>query len=126
VLERLIKPDVVAALPKHESQHGYTPMHSTTTALLPIATQIAIGFNDKKPPRRSALAIIDISKAFHSVDHTLFIKQLCQTELHSNYICWLSAYLRGRTASCSFIGAMSKLFNVKSGFPQGSVLSPDL
>jgi hypothetical protein len=42
ILERLIKPDIVAALPKHKSQHAYSPMHSTTTALLPLATQIAI------------------------------------------------------------------------------------
>ena len=126
ILERLIKPDVVAALPKHATQHAYSPLHSTTTALLPIATQIAIGFNDKKPPRRSALAIIDISKAFDSVNHTLFIEQLCLSSLDPNYIRWLSAYLRGRTASCSYGGVMSKLYNVKSGFPQGSVLSPDL
>jgi hypothetical protein len=86
ILEQLIKPDVVAALPKNENQHAYTPLHSTTTALLPIATQIAIGFNDKKPPRRLAVLAIDISKAFDSVDHTLFIYEICDSILHSNYI----------------------------------------
>jgi hypothetical protein len=34
--------------------------------------------------------------------------------------------LRGRTARCNYNGIISKLRNVKSGFPQGSVLSPDL
>jgi hypothetical protein len=126
IVERLIKPDVVATLPKHKDQHACTPLHSTTTALLPIATQIAIGFNDNKPPRCSAVVAIDISKAFDSVDHTLFIDKICSSNLHSNYIRWISAYLRGRTASCNYNGTTSNLRNVKSGFPRGSVLSPDL
>ena len=126
ILERLIKPDVVAALPKHKDQHAYTPLHSTVTALLPIATQIAIGFNDNKPARRTAVAALDISKAFDSVDHTLFIEEICNSVLNSNLIRWISAYLRGRTASCNYNGQTSQLRNVKSGFPQGSVLSPDL
>jgi hypothetical protein len=126
ILERLIKPDVVAALPKHKDQHAYTPLHSTVTALLPIATQIAIGFIDKKPPRHTAVAAIDISKAFDSVDHSLFIDEIIDSELHSNLIRWISTYLRGRTASCNYNGFSSKLHNVKSGFPQESILSPDL
>jgi hypothetical protein len=101
-------------------------MHSTTTALLPLATQVAICFNDKKPPRRCAMVAIDISKAFDSVDHTIFLKEVSKSTLNSNYIRWLAVYLRGRTASCSFTGAMSRQCKVKSGFPQGSVLSPDL
>jgi hypothetical protein len=46
--------------------------------------------------------------------------------LNSNYVRWLSVYLRGRSACCSFNGATSNHCKVKSGFPQGSVLSPDL
>jgi hypothetical protein len=109
ILEWLIKPDVVAALPKHKDQHAYTPMHSTTRALLPIATQIAIGFIDKKTPCYTAVATIEVRKAFDLLNHTLFIEEICESILLSNYICWISAYLP-----------------VKSGFPQGSDLSPDL
>jgi hypothetical protein len=79
ILERLIKPDIVAALPNHKSQHAYSPMHSATIALLPLAMQIAIGFNDAKPPCRSAIAAIDISKAFDSVDHTIFLNEVCNS-----------------------------------------------
>ena len=85
ILEHLIKPDVVNALPKHKTQHGYSPLHSTVTALLPIATQIAIGFNDVKPPRCSAVASLDISKAFDSVNHTLFIDEICNSQFFVGY-----------------------------------------
>jgi hypothetical protein len=104
ILERLIKPDVNTFLPKHHTQYGqgYSPLHYTVTVLLPLATQIAIGFNDPKSPRRSALVAIDIKKAFDLVSHTLFIEEICRTDLHSNYIRWLSAYLRGRTILSSY------------------------
>jgi hypothetical protein len=49
VLEHLLLPDVVAALPKNKSQHGFAPLHSCTMALLPIVTKIAVGFNAPKP-----------------------------------------------------------------------------
>jgi hypothetical protein len=123
ILEHLIKPKVLAALPKHSSQHAYAPMHSTATSLLPLATQVAICFNDNKPPRRCAMVAIDIAEAFDSVDHTIILDEVSNSTLDSNYIRWLAAYLRGQSASCSFNGAMSQRCKVKSGFPQGSVLS---
>jgi hypothetical protein len=126
VLERLIKPNVVATLPSNKYHHAYKPLCSTVTALLPLATQISINFNDVKPPRHSALVAVDISKAFDSVNHTLFIEEMCATELHPNYKRWISAYLHGRTASCCFNGVISHQYKVKTGFPQGSVLSPNL
>jgi hypothetical protein len=42
VLERLFLPSVTAYLPKSVSQHGFSPLHSCTSALLPIATRVAI------------------------------------------------------------------------------------
>ena len=126
ILERLLRPHIRAALPKHRSQHGYAFQHSTTTALLPIATKVAIGFNNKKPASRSVLVTIDVSKAFDSVEHTLLIEDISNSSLHPNYVRWLAAYLRGQVASCQFDGVKSKLRNIKSGTPQGSCLSPDL
>jgi hypothetical protein len=126
VLERLLLPLVTDALPKSSFQHGFAPKHSCTTALFPIATRIAIGFNDPKPARRTAVCALDISKAFDSVNHTLLIEQIAATSLHSNIVRWLSAYLRGRTARCIYNSALSRPMIIRSGVPQGSVLSPAL
>lgn len=85
---------------------------------------MANGFNQKKPPVRTATVAIDISKAFDSVDHTLLIEQIVESDLESNLVRWLAAYLRGRTASCLFRNTSSPLRIIHSGVPQGSVISP--
>lgn len=50
VLERLLlkvlAPYITESLPSAPTQHGYRPLHSCTTALLPIVTRIATGFNE--------------------------------------------------------------------------------
>jgi hypothetical protein len=84
VLERLLLPLVSAALPKDKTQHGFAPMHSCTTALLPIVTRVAIGFNDPKPARQTAICAVDGSKAFDSVNHNLLLQQILGTDLHPN------------------------------------------
>jgi hypothetical protein len=62
VLERLLLPLISDGLPKDKSQHGFAAIHSCTTALLPLAIRVAIGFNDAKPACRSAICAVDVSK----------------------------------------------------------------
>jgi hypothetical protein len=126
VLERLLLPGVVAALPKAQSQHGFAALHSCATVLLPIATKVAIGFNNPKPAHRSALCAIDISKAFDTVNHTLLLEQISASALHPNLVRWIAAYLRGRSARCIWNIAKSSPRIIYSGVPQGTVLSPVL
>jgi retron-type reverse transcriptase len=101
-------------------------MNSTTTALLPIATNIAIGFNEPKPAKRTALVSIDISSAFDGVNHDLLLGKIAATPLHSNVTRWIAAYLSGCMAVCLFQGAVSRQHTCHSGVPQGSVISPHL
>ena len=81
-----------------------TPLSLLFSLTLPA---VAIGSNGQKPAQRSAMAAIDISKAFDSVDHVLLIEVISSSSLRSNYVRWLAAYLRGRTASCDYNGAWS-------------------
>jgi hypothetical protein len=87
---------------------------------------MAIGFNQKKPPTWTATVTIDISKAFDSVDHTLLIEQILESQLESNIVHWLATYLWGRTASCIFQSSQSSLRIIHSGVPQGFIISPVL
>jgi hypothetical protein len=123
VLERLLLPEIVAGLPKSKFQHGYAPLHSCTTALLPIVTRVAVRFNGPKPAPRTALCALDISKAFDAVYHTLLLEQISESALHSNLVRWLAFYLRGRQARCLYNSAMSWSRILRFGVPQGSVLS---
>jgi hypothetical protein len=120
ILERLLLPSLISAFPASPTQH------STSTALLPLVTQISEGFNCSKPAKRTAAVAIDISKEFNSVDTTLLLQQISSTDLHHNIVRWLSIYLRARSAACIYQGSRSKFRIVRVGLPQGFVLSPCL
>ena len=124
VLERLILPYITEALPPSESQHGFRPFRSTSTALLPIVNEIAMGFNQKKPASRTATVALDIAKAFDSVDHVVLLEKIAGSALNPNIVRWLACWLRGRTAACIFQCAKSPQRIIHTGVPQGSVLSP--
>jgi hypothetical protein len=89
IMERLLLPDVMAALPKHPFQDGFAQDHSCITALIPLVTSIATGFNAPKPAKRSALCMLDISKVFNALDHTLLIEKISESLLHPNIVRWL-------------------------------------
>jgi hypothetical protein len=122
VQEHLLLPYISESLSCAPTQHGYRPMLSTTTALLPIATNIAIGFNEPKPAKRTALMSIDISSALDAVDHDLLLGKNTAMLLHSNVTRWMAAYLCGRTAVCLSQGAVSHQHTCHSGVPQRSVI----
>jgi hypothetical protein len=69
---------------------------------------------------------VDISKAFDAVDHTLLLQQISASDINSNVVRWLAAYLWGSTASCLYQSCKSRSKIIHSGIPQGSVLSPSL
>jgi hypothetical protein len=117
VLKMLLLPQVTAALPKGTTQDGFAALHSCTTALLLIATQVAIGFNHKKPAKRSAMCTIDISKSFHAINLTLLVKMISESALHPNLVRWLSAYITGRKAWCIYCSAYFVLWSSAGVLP---------
>ena len=54
VLERLLLPTLKEHLTPSSTQHGFRSQRSTTSALLPLVTEIAAGLKQPKPPSRSA------------------------------------------------------------------------
>ena len=126
ILERLLLPALTSSFPINPSQHGFKPNHSTITALLPLTTSIAIGFNQRKPAPRTAAVAIDYAKAFDSVDHTILLHKVTNSSLNSNIVRWLACYIRGRTASCHYLNAAAPKRIIRTGVPQGAVLSPTL
>ena len=126
ILEKLILARIAPHLTLADTQHGFRAGRSTTTALLPLVQQAATGFNQKCPPGRTVVMAVDFSKAFDTVDHIVLLSCLLDTTMDSNSIRWICAYLRGRTASCSYNRKQSNGVHVRQGVPQGSVLSPAL
>jgi hypothetical protein len=101
-------------------------MRLTVMAIHPIISLISRGFNQSKPPLRTVVVALDLSKEFDTVDIPLLLEQITLTDLHPNIVCWLSAYLRGRSAACVFQGVAWVFRTVHAGVPQGSVLLPTL
>ena len=126
VLESLILPTINKYLQPAPDQHGFRPDHSTTSALLQMTTDIAMGFNQRKPPDRTICVAVDLSAAFDTVCHNNLLSKINRSQLPPATARWLSCYLTGRQAKTCFRGVKSTSRKVNTGVPQGSKLSPSL
>ena len=101
-------------------QHGYRREHSTTSALLQLTTDVAVEFNQRKPPDRTVCVAVDLSAAFDTVCHNNLLSKINRSQLPPATARWLSCYLRGRQAKTCFRGVNSTSRKVNTGVPQGS------
>ena len=109
-----------------QDQHGFRREHSTTSALLQLTTDVAVGFNQRKPPDRTVCVVVDLSAAFDTVCHNNLLSKINRSQLPPATAQWLSCYLRGRQAKTCFRGVKSTSRKVNTGVPQCSKLSPSL
>ena len=56
-------------------------------------------FNQRKPPSRTFITAVDISKAFDTVSHRLLIEVMYHFQLQQIQVGWIVPYLRGRKAT---------------------------
>ena len=126
VLETLILPMINKYLQPAPDQHGFRREHSTTSALLQLTTDIAMGFNQRRPPDHTVCVAVDLSAAFDTVCHSKLLSKINRSPLTTATLRWLSSYLRGRQAKTCFRGVKSSSRKVHTGVPQDSKLSPSL
>ena len=126
VLESLILPTINKYPQPAPNHHGFRQEHSTTSALLQLTTDIAMGFNQRKPPDRTVCVAVDLSAAFDTVCHNKLLSKINRSPLPPATSRWLSSYLRGRQAKTCFRGVKSSSRKVHASVPQGSKLSPSL
>ena len=93
-----------------DSQFGFLPERSTTTALATV-TQFIFLF-------------LDVKKAFDSVNHQILLDKLLTLNLPHPLYSWFSFYL-SNGQQCVRVGdSLSSPVHVTSGVPQGSILGP--
>jgi hypothetical protein len=126
ILEALLLPLLVEHLRPTTHQHGFRAQHSTVTALTKLTTKAADGFNQRKPPSRTLVAALDLTKAFDCVDLNVLLERISNTTLPDHLVRWLNGYLRGRQAATIFRSVTSSTRIIHCGVPQGSVISPAL
>ena len=71
----------------------------------------------------TAVAALDVAKAFDSVWHAGLVRQ-CIVDLPTGVARWVAAFLRDRTAAVLEDGSVSRRFPTLAGVPQGSPISP--
>ena len=67
---------------------------------------------------------IDFSAAFDRVNHLGVLYKLCSVGIGGSVLAVLTQFLSNRSQQGMANGCRSKLVNVVSGVPQGSVLGP--
>jgi hypothetical protein len=126
VAERLILNKIKSQLPTAPHQHGFRPMHSTTTYLTELSQYILNGFNSTQPHKRTVIAQLDINKAFDTVPRHILMQKIINTDMSNNDKRWLSNFISGRQGRVCILRAKSHFKLLANGVPQGAVLSPQL
>ena len=118
ILEKLVLSQVSSYLNSHNlyntCQSAYSPGHSTETALLKVFNDMFLCLNKGNI---SVLALLDISSAFDTINHTILVHRL-----HTDFgftdtvLQWFSSYLTDRIHYVSLSNHCSTFAPVHSGF----------
>lgn len=126
VFEKLMHLQITDYLSKYnlltDRQSGFRIKHSCITALTDVTNSIRDNMDNHQV---TFLVLLDHSKAFDCVDHTILCSKLRnQFNFSTTAIKLLSTYLHHRTQSVVIGNNVSTPLEINSGVPQGSVLGP--
>ena len=76
-----------------KSQSGNRKLHSTETALLCVTDDLLLAMDSTKV---SVVVLLDMSKAFDSISHTVLLQKLQALGVSSPSLDWFHSYLTGR------------------------------
>ena len=105
----------------HEMQYGFRQGRSCEHALLK-AKQVLLDSLSRR--QVSLLLLIDFSKAFDMVEHSILLKKLEHYGIRGKASQWITSYLHNRMQFVSIDGTDSKTRHMQYGVPQGSILGP--
>ena len=104
-------------------QSGNRQYHSTETLNISVNDMILEAMDKKMI---SALVLLDLSKAFDSINHQLLLQKLNHVGASHDAVSWFRSYLNGRTQSVRIGSTISSRLPITHGVPQGAIFSPIL
>ena len=105
----------------YDHQYGFRKGLSTQHAIVTLVDRIT------KSQGMGDIVIeilIDLKKAFDTVDHKKLLRKLYAYGIMGNMLKWLESYLFHGTQYLVFDGEKSDTDSIKCGVPQGSILGP--
>ena len=70
------------------------------------------------------MILIDLQKAFDTIDHKIFLDKLVYLGFSKSAILWFKSYLQDRSFTVNIGKEYSNHGNLSCGVPQGSILGP--
>ena len=105
----------------HEMLYGFRQGRSCEHALLKAKQVLLDSFSRQQV---SLLLLIDFSKAFDMVEHSILLKKLEHYGIRGKASQWINSYLHNRMQFVSIDGTDSETRHMQYGLPQESILGP--
>ena len=93
-------------------------MHLTETALINVTDKTLKEIDEKST---SLLVLLDITKAFNSLNHNLLLEKLQKLGFKASVTSWFSSYLSSRYQRVQCKDLVSELLPLTNGVPYGSI-----
>ena len=105
----------------YDMQYGFRSGRPCEYALLKTQHILLESLSKKQI---SLLLLIDFSKAFDMVEHTILSRKLEHYGVRGLALKWMTSYLKNRSQFVSLSGENSSIKHMQYGVPQGSILGP--
>ena len=125
ILERLMHNRLYNFLTEHNilamNQFGFRKNYSTFLELMALVDNISKKIDEGN---YSIGIVLDLSKAFDTIDHTILLDKLCRYGIRGVTLNWFKHYLNDIKQFVSYNNTTSVSMKVTCGVPQGSILGP--